>query len=368
MTTPQGYSLADAVQDPLLLTISMSSAILSTSPLLLLSALLMTPAFAQQMVAPVPAAKSEYTSVNDKVLYIRGGYNSARPVQQFYSLDLTPLLAHSNKLFWKYLNPGGPIQKFQTKMPMAVLNNNQKLTYFNENGMMADYNLQADRWDDSAKPICPATFREGVKAFQTALLDPKTNLVYIPFGTGRQEQMLVHDTSTNSGTKCSGVPMPTNSEAYLFAWSDSKSTIYMLGNIRSATKPILWEFQFATKTWKEIVRHSPHHSANVLMRTKKKKKKKKKGKKYQRLDIHTHSPPFFVASFYSRCMGVHQPQFFQAAAWFQVEYLLVFHRLPYCAKVVWHILSLFLHLTFLCDRLISIWWPKAAPFWWTQAS
>ncbi|KAF9307903.1 hypothetical protein BGZ91_008115, partial [Linnemannia elongata] len=205
--------------------------------------------FAQQVVAPIPVSRIENTYVSDKALYIRGGLNAASRVQQFYSLDLTPLLVHSNKLLWKYLNPAGPIQEFRDKMPMAITDHNQALTYFHETGVKADYNLQADRWDAVANPICANGIPEYVKSFQTALVDPKTQLIYIPFGFAHEKQMLVLD--KDKGT-CTGVPMPTNSKADLFAWSDSKSTIYMVGTVPPATTPNVWEYQFATKTWKNI--------------------------------------------------------------------------------------------------------------------
>lgn len=263
MTVPEGDTIINGVQSPLT---TISKSILSTSPFLLLPLLLLTtplitPAFAQQVVAPIPVSKVENTYVSDKALYIRGGLNAGSRVQQFYSLDLTPLLVHSNKLLWKYLNPAGPIQKFRDKMPMAITYHNQALTYFHESSVRADYNLQADRWDAVAAPICANGIPEYVKSLQTALVDPKTQLVYIPFGFAHEKQMLVLD--MDKGT-CTGVPMPTNSKADLFAWSDSKSTIYMVGTVPPATTPNVWEYQFATKTWKNIPKKGQPPTALIL--------------------------------------------------------------------------------------------------------
>ncbi|KAF9079658.1 hypothetical protein BGX23_003515, partial [Mortierella sp. AD031] len=205
--------------------------------------------------APAPGDELQYTFYPDKTLYIRGGANQDTAVTQFFSLDLTPLLSHSGKLTWKRLVPASGSAYFRSKMPMAVNRLNQAVTNFLEDGTVQDYNTLTDKWD-FLSPQCSGSNSVNrnisVKSGLGSAMDPKSGLNYIPYGYGAYRRMLVYDPD---GNVCSGLPMPsTSSGDYRVAWSDSKQTIYLFGTTATPTPgPSLWEFQFATKNWKQIV-------------------------------------------------------------------------------------------------------------------
>ncbi|KAF9083207.1 hypothetical protein BGX29_003326 [Mortierella sp. GBA35] len=140
-------------------------------------------------------------------------------------------------------------------MPMAVNRLNQAVTNFLEDGTVQDYNTLTDKWD-FLSPQCSGSNSVNrnisVKSGLGSAMDPKSGLNYIPYGYGAYRRMLVYDPD---GNVCSGLPMPsTSSGDYRVAWSDSKQTIYLFGTTATPTPgPSLWEFQFATKNWKQIV-------------------------------------------------------------------------------------------------------------------
>lgn len=233
-------------------------ATLLLSPLFVLTTLLSTSVSAQEIVQPIPVYQVEHTSFNDRNLYIRGGLNQGKFVAQFFSLDISPLLSYSNKLTWKKLNEVGPVTDFRSHLPMAVNRQNQELTYFYEGGRMTAYNLMLNTWMSSTILIClsPDDPKDTVRGHQKAVMDPKTGLMYIPQGYNLQTEMLVFDPTGNS---CSSLPMPANANWYNHVWSESKDTIYMYGTgaTQEAEVPAsLWELQFATKSWKSIVKLS----------------------------------------------------------------------------------------------------------------
>ncbi|KAF9903620.1 hypothetical protein EC991_003485 [Linnemannia zychae] len=217
---------------------------------LLLAALFFPTASAQVSVEPTPVYQVEFTSFNDKTLYIRGGLNKGTVVKQFYALDISPLLTYSNKLTWKKLNEVGLITDFQSEMPMAVDRENQSIYNFGKSRMMTEYNLALERWMTGLMPICfiPNLPPDTVKGTQKAVMDPNTNLIYIPFGYMTTE-MLVFEPAER---RCSSLPMPPASTVNTYAWSESKNTIYMFGDTVPPGGPTMWELQFATKTWKQL--------------------------------------------------------------------------------------------------------------------
>jgi len=219
---------------------------------LLLTVLLSTLVSAQ--VAPAPVYQFEHTFFPNRTLYIRGGLNQGRVVPQFYSLDMSPLLTHSNNLTWKKLNEVGPITDFRSALPMTPNKENQGIAYFGEGSVMMNYNAVTNTWLTAAIPIClsPANANPSVRGsnLQTALTDPVSGLMYIPGGYSAQSQMLVFEDANNV---CSGVPMPANVVDSKYALSESKGAIYMVGNTTSKSAPSIWEFTIATKIWKNIV-------------------------------------------------------------------------------------------------------------------
>ncbi|KAF9117538.1 hypothetical protein BGW39_002088 [Mortierella sp. 14UC] len=204
----------------------------------------------QVVVQPIPVYQVQFTSYNDKTLYIRGGLNKGTVIKQFYALDISPLLTYSNNLTWRKLNEVGPSTDFQSEFPMAVDRENQSIYNFGKGKLMTEYNLALGKWVTGIMSICfaPEVPADTVKGTQRAMIDHKMGLVYIPFGYATTE-MLVFEPA---GRGCSSLPMPPASAVNNYAWSESKNTIYMFGDTVPARGPMMWEFQFASKTWKQL--------------------------------------------------------------------------------------------------------------------
>ncbi|KAK5808905.1 hypothetical protein F5H01DRAFT_53338 [Linnemannia elongata] len=258
MTTLQGNAVNNGPRNILIAELR------STTPpspfflvILLLLNLLWNPASAEPPFTPIPARRAEYTSSNlNKTLFIRGGLNGTTVIPQFYSLDLTPLLFHSSNLPWKYRYPGGEFLNFSAKMPLAVIQKGETLLYFGAERNMTEYDLVYENWYPGSMFTCNNTAgaraTDLVKSFDTALVDPKTDLVYIPYGYGGGNEMLVYQHDTVMTRPCSGAPMPPTSIGNNYAWSDSKNAMYMLGDTVPAKGPTMWEFLPTTKAWQEI--------------------------------------------------------------------------------------------------------------------
>lgn len=250
MTVPQGDTVATGVQGPL---VPITKAILSVSSLLFL--LLITPTSAQQPAAPLPAILFSSIASTNNTLYIRGGNIQAQQVaQQFYSLNLTPLLNYSgNNITWTKRN-AGPLIDFRTVLPLAVDNDNQELISFGDLGTLARYTVVTNTWSKEV-PICKTPFNANTASlsianFQPALTDPRTGLIYIPYGYDMGKSMLVFNTVSNA---CSGIPMPIGSNGQLYAWSESRNAIYMLGNTAPPARIALWQFDLAIREWNIFV-------------------------------------------------------------------------------------------------------------------
>ncbi|KAF9932749.1 hypothetical protein FBU30_007399 [Linnemannia zychae] len=209
---------------------------------------LLYPAFAQQtVVAPTPAVLFSSIASTNNTLYVRGGIIQAQQVaQQFYSLDLTPLLAHSGNITWTKRN-AGPLIDFRTVLPIAVNRENQGLIAFSDLGTVARYTIATNTWSKEV-PICktPINASVGIPSFQPALTDPRTGLIYIPYAYAIGNEMLVFNDESNA---CSGIEMPASSKGQLYAWSESRNSFFMLGGTFPLTRTVLWEFDLATSNW-----------------------------------------------------------------------------------------------------------------------
>ncbi|KAF9132270.1 hypothetical protein BGW39_000453, partial [Mortierella sp. 14UC] len=220
---------------------------------LLLATLLFSRVSSQLVDQPAPVYQAEFTSYNDKTLYIRGGLNQGYPAKQLYALDISPLLTYSNKLTWRKLDEAGPIEPFRADLPLAVNRENQAIFNFAETGQMAEYNIALGRWTSGLMRVCftPEVPLDSVRSSLRSTMDSKTGLIYIVGGWNGTE-ILVYNPA---GKECSSLPLPPAFDAYYYlyhAWSESKNTIYVFGETAPTKGPAMWEFQVASKTWKRL--------------------------------------------------------------------------------------------------------------------
>ncbi|KAG0281524.1 hypothetical protein BGZ95_002766 [Linnemannia exigua] len=132
---------------------------------------------------------------------------------------------------------------------MAVIKNNGLLEYFGEDVFFTTYNLRIDQWDGISRSCLIGNATQVFKSQQVALVNPKTDIIYIPYGCDRGKQMLVLDVDNEM---CSGISMPIVAATAYFAWGEAKDTLYMFGDTAPATGPTMWEFQPITKDWKKL--------------------------------------------------------------------------------------------------------------------
>lgn len=141
-------------------------------------------------------------------------------------------------------------------MPLAVVQKGQILKYFGAERNTTEYDIVRENWYpgllDTCNNTAGARATDHVTSSHTALVDPKADLVYIPYGYGDGKEMLVFQYNNTSVYPCSGVPMPPSSTGNNYAWSDSKNAIYMLGDTVPAKGSTMWEYLPRTKAWQEI--------------------------------------------------------------------------------------------------------------------
>ncbi|KAK3847754.1 MAG: hypothetical protein J3R72DRAFT_470505 [Linnemannia gamsii] len=232
----------------------------------LLLFLLLSPTSAQAQAddTPTPVYRAQSTSIDDNVLYIRGGFSEGNAVSQFYSLDLSPFLSASvttTKLNWKKLNATGPIEEFGVELPLAVHYGTRDVTFFGSSRTQSRFNTTKSTWG-TANLTCPFDNEyvyvniPSSRGGRVAVTDPNNNLVYLPHASEDGANMILMFLELGN---CYFMPMPTGSVGNNFVWSQFKGTIYMLGNqtIATATNPtgkdpMLWELSQDNNIWQHL--------------------------------------------------------------------------------------------------------------------
>ncbi|KAF9904161.1 hypothetical protein EC991_002996 [Linnemannia zychae] len=253
-------------------TITTGTTILSLTKQLVLSAFTFSQlAAAQQQPppdAPSPVSHAQYTFLEGKTLFIRGGQpdqTATSSVEQFFSLDLSPLLNNSIDLLWHRRNPTGPLVDFREQLPLALSNDLKTVTYFGINNQRMTWANLDDSWRPETDFICQITsiVTSAIPSTQggrMALTDPSTGAVYVPYGAENGTQMLVY----NNGV-CSGSAMPADSAGLYSTWNQANDAIYLLGTSSTTSNPavsVLWQFTVATASWTTI--NSQGNPASLL--------------------------------------------------------------------------------------------------------
>ncbi|KAF9082536.1 hypothetical protein BGX29_003763 [Mortierella sp. GBA35] len=119
---------------------------------------------------------------------------------------------------------------------------------------MAFYDPQADHWEPIARRVCnnPAAITSSIPSTFPVLTDPKTSIMYSPYGYGPASSQLL---AVNSGdSACVGLPMPTSSNSHVRkgAWSALKGNPFFFGDTGTPAVPALWEFHVANSTWRLV--------------------------------------------------------------------------------------------------------------------
>ncbi|KAF9903619.1 hypothetical protein EC991_003484 [Linnemannia zychae] len=209
-------------------------------------------------------ALAQFSSLDNQVLYIRGGLSEGQVVSQFYSLDLSPFINNpspSTNPVWKKLNSTGPLGDFDIELPLAVQFGNQDVAFFGSNRTRSLYHSSNNTWSASV-PTCKIpdenvyVFVPSSRGGRVAVTDPNSNYVYLPHATKDGVNMVA--LSINLGY-CYFLPMPTGAVGNNFVWSQYKGTIYMLGTqmFPTATNPtgkdpMLWDLNQDTNIWRHI--------------------------------------------------------------------------------------------------------------------
>ncbi|KAG0281522.1 hypothetical protein BGZ95_002764 [Linnemannia exigua] len=258
--------------------------LLPTFLLLLFLLLSPTPAQAQADDTPTPVYRAQFTSIDDNILYIRGGLSEGNAVSQFYSLDLSLFLnspINTTKPNWKKLNATGSIGDFGVELPLAIHFGSRDVTFFGSNRTRSRFTTTNSTWS-TAGLTCPFENENNYvnipssRGGRVAVTDPNSNVAYLPHASEDGTNMIIIFLELGN---CQFMSMPTGSVGNNFVWSQYKGTIYMLGSqtIATATNPTGYEnersttassemllYNFKTDTWtNQIKRLIPPPDASI---------------------------------------------------------------------------------------------------------
>jgi len=216
-------------------------------------AVILSPTSAQQDI-PTSVVSYETVSINNKTIYIRGGAPShdGPAIQQFYSLDLSPLLTYSGNLTWKKLTTTGPAFTPERDAFLSAHPDNLEVVRAGLDGFVTAYNVTTNTWSNRTLLCNPLTTGMGfVDVDKSMIMDPATGIMYILYGLSSYTQTLVYDRVRNT---CATMDIPkTFGSGRVHAWGESKNALYVMGYSESI---VLWEYQFGGDgRWRLRVSH-----------------------------------------------------------------------------------------------------------------
>lgn len=237
--------------------------------LLLLSLCSFPTALAQ---SPMAASAAAYTTIDERIFYVQGGFTAFSEkgqdtnmdlTDQFFSLDLTTNWTAANPP-WKAIPANSPLRPPRTwgHSMTAIKANNDLLIWSTQDNLdsragIYSYSISNNFWEPTVVPL-PSSYNDWYKL--KAAADPQTNDVYLPCGKGKGRLMAVYKTASSVGDE---LPMPPPETlivdvfGYTTIWSTFRNSMLLYGgvsfNLSRVFNPSLVEFNPGNKTWARIV-------------------------------------------------------------------------------------------------------------------
>lgn len=223
-----------------------TSVILSTTPTTLVSA-----------QSPQATCCMSYASLDEKTLYIQGGYTTVgiqrTQVNQFVALDLTVPSWSTSSPPWMTPPYRSGIAPNSSWHSMAVSKDHASLFLWDPmNTGWSTFNIADRTWTNTTLPL-DATRQIAIRS----AVDYNTGYVYVPAGTSNGTQMAMNTlSSTNytiSAMPTDLMPVPINHEA--FVWSTVRGTFLHYGGktiFGDTANPYLNEYN-PTNGWSRVV-------------------------------------------------------------------------------------------------------------------
>ncbi|KAF9284878.1 hypothetical protein BGZ68_004335 [Mortierella alpina] len=218
--------------------------------------------------APTPATSAAYATVDEKVLYVQGGFTNLTAgastlTDQFYALNLTHDWTSSSPPWKAVTGFNDRKSPLSWGNSMAVLKSKESLIMWATQGYGAvdsgllSYSIAANSWTVIAEPL-PAEHTTWYKL--KSVVDPITGLVYIPGGWNNGTSMAIYNPEGSSFTS---VPMPsfeimTPTVSYSTAvWSTQRDSFLIYGglnylNVRVGN-PFLIEYSPRGTGWRRLL-------------------------------------------------------------------------------------------------------------------
>ncbi|KAF9567052.1 hypothetical protein EC968_003521 [Mortierella alpina] len=217
--------------------------------------------------APIPATSAAYVTIDEKVLYVQGGFTNLTAgvsllTDQFFTLNLTHNWTSSSPPWKAVTGFNGRTPPLNWGNSLAVLKSKESLIMWASEGYGAmesgllSFSIGAKSWTAIAEPL-PAAHTNWYKL--KSVVDPATGLVYIPSGWNNGTGMAIYNPETNNFTS---VPMPsieimTPTVGYSTAvWSTLRDSILIYGGLNfldvRVGNPFLVEYSPRSGSWSRL--------------------------------------------------------------------------------------------------------------------
>ncbi|KAG0255407.1 hypothetical protein BG011_005153 [Mortierella polycephala] len=213
--------------------------------------------FALPVMSQVPQICSfmAYVSDNEQALYIQGGHLAGPNTNQLFSLNLTKQWTDSDPS-WKALTPAtGSTTPLTVRSHSMTLSRDSQTLTIRHHASSYKIDLKTMIW---GYPL-PLPGTPTVQNYLSAIMDPISGRVYIPYGSGNRTKMAAYDPDDSVTV----LPMPPSSVMlpdifyYSTAWSTLKGTVLLYGGITwelptTQGNPFLIEYNPTNEAWSRI--------------------------------------------------------------------------------------------------------------------
>ncbi|KAF9952845.1 hypothetical protein BGZ72_005877 [Mortierella alpina] len=218
-------------------------------------------------LSPIPATCAAYATVDEKALYVQGGFTNltggaSLQTDQFYALNLSHNWTSSNPPWTALTDIDGRRPPLSWGNSMAVSKSKESLIMWATQGYdsvdsgLLSFSIAAKSWAAITEPL-PVEHTTWYKL--KSVVDPDTGLVYIPSGWNNGTSMAIYNPEGSSFTS---VPMPsfeimTPTVGYSTAvWSTQRKSILIYGGLNYLNvhvgNPYLIEYVPGGTGWRRL--------------------------------------------------------------------------------------------------------------------
>ncbi|KAK3830337.1 MAG: hypothetical protein J3R72DRAFT_455962 [Linnemannia gamsii] len=201
---------------------------------------------------PIPVTNMAYATIDEKTLYVHGGWVRTTFTTQFFSLDLTQDSWDVSSPPWRQLTyPNSEFDSVSYGHSMSVSPDGRTLTVwiYSAETIVVNYSVTDNRWTR-----LPIKYENNNAA--RAVTDPTTGTVYIPAGTVAESAVRSNDLvkyNVASGISVEVIPSSVviPQPGYLFVWSKVRKSFILYTGFSNTTNPF-YEYTPSNGKWKGL--------------------------------------------------------------------------------------------------------------------